>query len=215
MPDELTVGDRRLQLDGEWGLQDLSGFGREYVQTYSFLYALAKAEDPDEELDERIQRAFAAYPWRGGWSAVDFYLTLRVVVPKRHRPRIVRIEYSSPGFIELGLVVAFALTVRRIVKVVCDSANDINSTYNNIHKGLTDRKLGRMDVRRAELDLTKAELEFARESADRFAGLIGFTQMDVIRKLTPNDLVALKVLLSFYRRVRALAKLEKSGKIRF
>jgi hypothetical protein len=146
---------------------------------------------------------------------VDFYQTLRAAVPKRHRPRIFRIEYASPSFIELGLIVAFALTLRKSVKTVCDSINDINSTYNNIHKGLTDRKLGRLNVRRAQLDLTKAELEFSKDSADRFASMIGFVHMDTIRKLTPNDLVALKVLLSFYRRVRSLAKLQKSGHIKF
>jgi hypothetical protein len=36
-----------------------------------------------------------------------------------------------------------------------------------------------------------------------------------IRELSPNDLASLKILLSLFRRVRNLAKLERSGKIKF
>lgn len=214
MPDGLTVGERRLHLDGEWGLLELSGFGRQYVQTYSFLYALRREEE-DDETDERVEHAFAAYPWRGGWSAVDFYESLRARVPKRHRPRIVRIEYASPGFIDLALVLGVAITLRRIIKAVCDSINDVNSTYNNIQQGLRDRQLNRINVRRAQIDLRKEELDFAEHSADLLAGKIDFKQMDKIRELTPNEVVALKVLLSFYRRIRHLAKLQRDGQMRF
>ena len=52
---ELTVGGHRLEIDGEWGLLELSGFGRQYVQVYSMLYALqcgAEGED-EEEPDDR------------------------------------------------------------------------------------------------------------------------------------------------------------------
>ena len=42
-----------------------------------------------------------------------------------------------------------------------------------------------------------------------------FTRMDKVRQLTPNELVALKVLLSFYRRIKQLAKLEKKGQLKF
>jgi hypothetical protein len=215
MADTLELGDRKLQLDGEWGLLDFSAFGRQYVQSYSFLYALTLEEENEEDTDERVEHAFMAYPWRGGWSTVDFYESLRARVPKRHRPKIVRIEYASPGFIELALVLSVAYMIRKIVKHICDSLNDVNNTYNNIHKGMRDRKLTQISVRRAEVRLSKEELEFVQQSADMLADKIGFTQMDTVRELTPNQLVALKVLLSFYRRARHLANLQNKGQIRF
>ena len=36
MADEPVAGKTRLSLDGEWSLLDLSSFGRQYVQVYSF-----------------------------------------------------------------------------------------------------------------------------------------------------------------------------------
>lgn len=80
---------------------------------------------------------------------------------------------------------------------------------------MSERQLTRINVRRAQIDLTSAEIEFAKQSADKLAEMIQFSQMDTIREMTPNQVVALKVLLSFYRRIRALAKLQKSGLMRF
>ena len=94
------VSRYRLDMDHEWELLELSSFGRQYVQVYSLLYALhfgADSEDPYE----RTARAFRMYPWAGGWSAVDFYAALRTAVPRDHRPHVVAIQYSSPGYIEL------------------------------------------------------------------------------------------------------------------
>ena len=139
MTDPVEMGTYRLALDGEWGLLDLSGFGRQYVQSYSFFYAL-RFEESDEI--GRVANAFAAFPWRGGWSAVDFYESLTATVPRRHRPRIVAIEYASPGYIELGLSLSAAWVVSAIVRHICESINRINSTYNAIQAGCVNESWG-------------------------------------------------------------------------
>ena len=113
-------GEHRLQIDGDWELLELSGFGRHYVQVYSFLYAFEygiKQEYPND----RTLHAFEALPWAGGWSAVNFYETLRVAVPSNLRPRVIAIRYASPGFIELAVAIAVALSIRKIVDQVCSS----------------------------------------------------------------------------------------------
>ena len=57
-------GAYRLEIDGDWELLELSGFGRQYVQVYSFLYAFEysiKQEHPND----RTLRAFNKFPV--GW----------------------------------------------------------------------------------------------------------------------------------------------------
>ena len=76
MRPELEVGRHRLNMDGKWDLLELSSFGRQYVQVYSILYALHFGADKDDP-DDRTHHAFRAFPWRGGWSAVGFYESLR------------------------------------------------------------------------------------------------------------------------------------------
>ena len=74
MADEPVASKTRLSLDGEWSLLDLSSFGRQYVQVYSFLYAI-KHGAPPEDLDDdpfgfnRVLRAFEVFPWAGGGQA--------------------------------------------------------------------------------------------------------------------------------------------------
>lgn len=137
MPTEQEAARHRISLDGEWGLLEFSGFGRQYLQTYAAIYALANLPAEDEiPADERVEYAFRAFPWKGGWSSVDFFSTLRYSVPKKHQPRVVEIEYASPGHIDLLLVVSIALVISRSVKHVADHIDRFNTVYNNIQKGI-------------------------------------------------------------------------------
>ena len=90
----------RLELDGDWGWWEFSGLGRQYVQVYSFYHVLIAADRGNEYCLDRLRWALRAFPWKGGWSSVDFFDALVRTVPRRHLPRIRRFEYSSPGFIE-------------------------------------------------------------------------------------------------------------------
>jgi len=211
---EPTVGRHRLEMDGEWGLLELSGFGRQYVQVYSMMYALHFGAD-EEDPEERTMYAFGAFPWTGGWSAVDFYDSLRIAVPADHRPRIVAMEYASPGYIELTVIVAVACSIRRIVDHVCSIIERANTTYSKLYKDAMKRKLLKVDARRAQLTLERDELEFAEEATERLAATMGLDLRGELKRLTENPLVRLKVLFSLYRRVRDLARIQHSERMRF
>lgn len=208
-----VVGNYRLEMDREWGLLELSGFGRQYVQVYSLLYALQFGAQ--EGPDDGTLRAFGAFPWTGGWSAVGFYDSLRIAMPRDHRPRIVAIEYASPGYIELGVAVVVAANIRRIVDHVCGIVDRANATYRGIYKAAMERKLLKVDVRRAQLELERDELEFAAGAARELGATMDLDLADELEGLTENPLVRLKILLSLYRRVRYLSKLQRSRHIRF
>ena len=108
-----------------------------------------------------------------------------------------------------------AATIAFIVKKVCDSFDNINNTYNGIQKGIVDRKVNKLDLRKKQLDLRKEELKWAEDSVKLLADKIGLEDVETLRALSPNPIVALKILLSFYRRVRDLAKLQRRGQIKF
>ncbi len=215
MRDSLRVGRERLGLDGDWSLQDLSDFCRTYLQLYSVLYSIfppVLSSLNDEEL-ERLRYTYGAFPWRGGYSAVDFYESLRRFIPKDDRPIVRRVRYESPGFIELGLVVGVALSIKTIVKAVTTSIRDINGAYNDIYKGMQQRKLTDIDVKRRQMELTHDQLRFAREAQEQFGELISLDNVAELERLASNEVVSPKVMLSVYRRARALSKDEREGKL--
>ena len=220
MTDEPVAGKTRLSLDGDWGLLELSGFGRQYVQVYSFLYAIEYGAPP-EDLDDdpfgfnRVLRAFRVFPWAGGWSSVGFYKSLQVSVPKEHRPRIVAIEYASPGYIELGVALPIAWALSGLVRHCCTSIKAVSETYYQIRKNAQELKLLRTKVGRADLELEREKLKFAEEAAERLGAAMDFKGMDDLRRLTDHPVVRLKILMSLFRRVRDLAKLQDSDQIKF
>ena len=207
------VGRHRLAMDGEWDLLELSGFGRQYVQVYSLIYTLQFRANQDDS-SERVH-AFSVFPWTGGWSAVGFYNSLRTAIPRAHRPYIVVIEYASPGFIELAVIVGVALNIRRIVNHLCGSIDRISTTYNALYAAAQRRKLLRIQAQRAQLELDRDELEFAEEVTQRLAESMGFDLTQQLRDLTDNPLVRMKILFSLFRRVRDLSRLQDSDQIRF
>lgn len=184
----------RLEMDGEWTLDDLHSFPYAYTQAYSFLYSLMAV---DRKEDERLEITYGVYPWRGGYSAVNFYNYLYRLIPRKERPQIVSIHYSSPGWIELSLVLAVALSLKQIINALSDSALRIHSTYQEIYKGLHERKLLSLESKSAELKLDREHLKFVEESAETFAKVLGFTKLEELSGLAPNKLAALKMLLSF------------------
>ena len=74
-------GNYSIWLDGEWTLEDLYIFPHTFEQVYFFFQSLSFS--PSESLEnervdeERVEHAFAAFPWHGGYSAVNFYNALK------------------------------------------------------------------------------------------------------------------------------------------
>jgi len=63
---------------------------------------------------------YAKYPWRGGFSALNFYQSLYAKIPYEQRPQIEEIQYASPGHIKLkGSSIS-----RDVVGYDCHSGNN-------------------------------------------------------------------------------------------
>lgn len=207
---ELVEGDYKVNIDKDWDLEDLYKFPRAYEQVYFMLYSIYPHED--EYTQEAIRHAYASYPWRGGYSAVNFYNRLKYTIPKKRRPNIVSIQYASPGWIELGVILTIAFTISRLVKTVCKSIDMANATYTGIYRGLTDRKLMDIEVARAELELSKEQREFIRQSNFEMAGILQIPDVHSINAKTGSELRTLKIFLSLFRRIKVLSEYQRRGK---
>jgi hypothetical protein len=63
--------------------------------------------------------------------------------------------------------------------------------------------------------LAREELDFIEGSTDQLARMLGFQNVSELDELTGNRLATLKILLSFYRRLRTLAEFQAEGKLNF
>ena len=212
-----AAGSYRLLVDGGWGLLELSNFGQQYVQVYSLIHALEVEAEEGGASEDRFRWALRAFPWRGGWSAVNFFKSLIAAVPGEYAPRIAKIEYASPGSIDLLLAVGAAQQTRRIVDAVCSySPERVNATYDRLHKEAKGQQLLRKNAKHEET-FEHRELAFAARAADELIHLMGMEgYAHQLKRLARNNPLSLmKVIFALYRRVRVLAELQDEGKIRF
>ena len=202
-------------MDGEWSLEDLYVLPRTYIQVYSFLYSFVRPVDDFDDIDDHLVITYSAHPWKGGYSAVNFYNSLQHIVEPRHRPKIKSIQYASPGWLELTALVSIALNIKHIVSHFAKSGNELNELYNNIYKGMHQRRMMNIEAKRQSLMLERDQADFAIDSANKLSQLLGFENVEQIQRLTQNPLATLKILLSFYRKIRTLAKFKDDGKAKF
>jgi hypothetical protein len=200
----------KVHIDGKWSLEDLYRFPRAYEQVYFAVEAMLPQQDIASEL--RLIRTFNAFPWEGGYSAVNFYNSLRGATPPDWRPNVVSMKYASPGWIELLLQLPIAVQVAGAVSAISLSLYQCNKTYNAIYNDLQNRKLLRMERKRREMEFEIEEIRFLRARFDEFAGLIGLPNAEEIHKRTRDPLISLKILLSVYRRLRELARYQTEAK---
>ena len=199
-------------MDGDWSLEDLYVLPRTYIDVYSFMYSFLRPIETFDDPDDRLVITYSSHPWKGGFSSLNFYQNLKYIVEPKERPTVKTIQYASPRWLELGVVLAVATQIKRIVSFFVSSASELNALYNEIYEGMHDRKMMKIEAKRASLKLSKEQLDFAVESSEKLSKLMGFENLEQINKLTKNPLATLKILLSFYRKIKVLAKFDISGK---
>jgi hypothetical protein len=212
----MNVGDAYLRLDKEWDMQELASLSKLYIQCYSLIYSLSgfEIDSTDERVIDWFQGAYAKYPWRGGFSTVNFYHSLYAKVPYAERPQIQEIQYASPGHIKLKEALLVAGMLAGIVTAVTSSIDQIHDTYNSIQKGLSERKLTKLEVQLSELELDSARLKFVQESKKKLIDGMNIPenmQAELKRRSDGNELMELKILMSFHRRVEPIAIMQSQG----
>jgi hypothetical protein len=206
-------GNYTIWIGSTWSLTDFYELPHVFEQAYAFNCAFLLAEEARDPV--RLDDVFSLFPWRGGYSAVNFYRSLGSQVPRGLRPKVKSIQYASPGWIELTLAVKAAVAIGTVIGIFVKSAGGLNGLYNEIYKGMTKRKLMRINAKHKELELTRDQIKFVIESAGQLAKAIGFENLEELNQHTGNPLASLKILLSYYRRIRKLAEYVVDGKAEF
>ena len=204
-----------LELDGRWSLEELANATKDYIQLYGFAYSLIP--DLPSARREEIDYIYGKFPWRGGYSTVNVFNQLFHKIPLKLRPEVQRIQYASPGFIQLAELLAVAGTVAAIIGTVCKSINTVHELYRNIQKASIEHKLSKINLKKENLNLKRQQIAFCEESAKKLAKAFGFTEAQeqlIDQKVQGNPVMKLKILLSVFRRVEPLAKKQAEGKLK-
>ena len=181
------------------------------------LFDEEESEEDQHTLEvARLKRASKAYPWRGGWSTVNFFQALVSAVPHAHTPRVAKLAYASPGSIDLDLSVPIAETISRLVAIVASAPDDaIDQVYKVLRREAQSRKLLGRNVK--DLTLRTDDSMFVQTAGGQMLSLMRLEryQSQMVRLTDGNAFAIMKITFSLYRRIRVLAKLQNMGKIEF
>ncbi|HEX9940438.1 MAG TPA: hypothetical protein VGG03_00365 [Thermoanaerobaculia bacterium] len=212
------MGSARIGLDGKWSLRELYEYSHVFSQVYSIVFYLDSLRlgliEPEKWEIDGEETLLGSFPWRGGYSAVNFYQRLEARVPKRQRPQVRQIEYHSPGFMELLLDVPSAIAISILVGAVMKNADRLVGFVRNVYQTLNDMKLMKIEAKRKELELSREQIEFVRFANQELDELLEISDETRLGDLAPNELAKLKIQLSLYRRVKRLAEYQEDGKVR-
>lgn len=205
----------QLEIDGRWSLEELADATKDYIQLYGFAYSLIS--DLPSARQEEVDYIYGKFPWRGGYSTVNFFNQLFHKIPPKLRPEVQRIQYASPGFIELAELLAVAGTVAAIIGTVCKSIKTVHDLYRSIQKASVEHELSKINLTKEGLELKQRQITFCEESAKKLARAFGLTEAQeklIDQKVRGNPVMKLKILLSVFRRVEPLAKKQAEGKLK-
>ncbi|HIZ51987.1 MAG TPA: hypothetical protein IAA18_13015 [Candidatus Pseudomonas excrementavium] len=209
----MEKGNSKIILDERWRLEDFNVLTKEYQQLYGFFHALRaidEGEFPDLE--------FESMPWLGGGSVVGFFSIAGKYVNPEDQPVVKRIQYASPGLIELTLFVDVAKDIAIIVTSLASAAGSAACTYHLIYSQYQKRKLTQLKIKELEAKQLREEIQFVKDSILELHQTFGLTpsQVNSLHKLSKGDeLIQLKMLLALYRRAEPLAKLQAQNKASF
>ncbi|WEA18924.1 hypothetical protein [Pseudomonas juntendi] len=205
----------KLLLDKEWKLEDLAVVSKNYNQLYAFAYSLQTNLSAFRQ--QQVVAAYANLPWRGGFSTVNFFTHVFRRIPPENQPRVTRITYASPGFIELAALATVCYTVSRIVTAVAHSIRTAYDTYSHIRKGMQERKLSQLQANLKEAELLMQTHDFCEKSCAQLVRTMGisFEEDAALEQRTKgNKLMKLKLMMSVFRRVAPLAEKQSKGMLK-
>ncbi|HCE3309647.1 TPA: hypothetical protein NG563_004541 [Vibrio parahaemolyticus] len=209
----MNKGQSTILLDERWKLEDFTILTKEYLQLYGFFHALRAI---DEGKFSNLE--FERMPWLGGGSVVGFFSIVGKFVSHEDQPVVKRIQYASPGYIELTLLTEVAKDIGIIVSALAGAITSAAGTYHVIYSQYQKRKLTQLKIKDLEAKQLRDEITFVKESVVDLHETFKLTpkQVKALHQLSKGDeLVQLKMLLALYRRAKPVAELQVQNKANF
>lgn len=209
-----------IELDRRWELADFAVLTKEYLQLYGFFYSLRERQKiVDKQLQsEGILKGYSTMPWEGGHSVVNFFRSVYSSTPPDYRPVVKKIQYASPGFIELSALTDIAWQIAELVTAIGASILAANKVFDQIMRTYRQREWAKLKSEKLRLENEQLEIKRVREAVKALESVMSLSEeqrTNLVLLSGADELVQLKMLLAVYRRVLPLAELQQSGKACF
>lgn len=214
MADASRIGVLRLEVDGDWDIDDLLALSEGLAEAYGLFYPLVA---PDEQVRDRLHDLLRKQFWSGDFETRHFGRYLYRSVPKEDGLRIRSFSYASPGAMEIVCVLAVLLMLSRVVRSWIQTGDDFIELWKKVDGFFEKRKSLRRPPKRLDLDDGLAlSSDEARTLVFEVGDGLGFDVISCERliDILGNPIAALKFLVAAGNEGQKLARLERAGLLR-
>lgn len=205
-----------LFIDGNWEMEDFGSFSRKYRDLYAFEESINKlnaANTPGAQKD-KIGEAFKGHTLQGGGSYVGLFSELLDNLPKAERYDLKRVQYASPGCIELqGKGEVFDALEERIKNMVVN-AQLLHEAYVKLRQFMSEAKM--LDISAPVTSVTQASKDRVEVDTKALFSALGLDLYDTIFRLTGGNVVSTaKISMAIYRRTKQAASYFAEGRVAY
>ncbi|PZX10088.1 hypothetical protein [Celeribacter halophilus] len=205
-----------LFIDGNWEMEDFGSFSRKYRDLYAFEESINKlsASTTSVSLKNKIGKAFNGHTLQGGGSYVGLFRELLNSLPKEERYDLKRVEYASPGRIELqGKGAVFDALEERIKNMVSNS-QALHDTYVKLRQFMSETNL--LNISTPVITVSQTTKDRLEVDTRALFSALGLDLYDTIFRLTGGNVVSTaKISMAIYRRVKQAASYFSEGRIAY
>lgn len=206
--------EQRLLIDGNWDMDEFGVFYTKFSDIYSYEQAINYIRQGDELRSQRVKKAFAAKPFKGGSSYMGFFNDLREIIPARERPSLRGIEYHSPGYVDLKGREEVLDAIKRYVVAFLESFDVIQKAHDDLRGFMTGAKL--LSIRGGIVDAPREVLENLRALTDNLFQVLPISGAEHLAELSKGNLIVrAKIALALYRRLRSTSLFFAQGRLSY
>ncbi|WP_316228328.1 hypothetical protein [Bradyrhizobium sp. SZCCHNR1039] len=211
-----AAGDtQKFKIDGKWGTNDFSIFHGKMSDLYALFGVLARLNDPADQTEQGFIRATIKERfWQGGGSYVGFYdsLMARNKLLRLTPLEVARIQYASPGEIDLRGDPQALINITDIIDVFDEAWVDLAKQYTELRKSLAKERL--LSAKPTAEFSSEHMKNFVQEKTVKFAEALRIEGVgNIFDACDQNTLVFAKVILSIFRRANELYKFHAEGRV--
>ncbi|MBB3461072.1 hypothetical protein [Rhizobium sp. BK377] len=203
----------RFFIDGRWDARDFARFSGKLADTYALVRIADKLDDEIAEEDKGLLIGLIdERNWQGGGSYGGFYGEAREKTKRDYPLSVAGIEYHSPGYIDMRGHEDTLNEVVGAISVYRANRESLNEQYRSLHKLL--QREGLLTADRLANFGTTSTADLAVKRAIALGDTLGLPNVKLLSDLAGPAPVFVKVVLSFFRRIRDLSVFYAEGRVR-
>jgi hypothetical protein len=211
--EEEKPGRFRVEMDGEWDLDDLGDLVTSVRLSYAYFYWVFR--DP-QFVDQIVKGGISRNFWSGDYIGDRFAHTLYERIPPTDRLRLVSIHFASPGWLELAGAIPVVAALGWVTRIWITSADRAFDLFRKVDEYFRERKLQKQIKDGSIKDIDGAWVDEARQLCFEYGEFMGLDKerVEAMISLAGNPIAGLRLLVAISNEARRLYQLAEHGKIR-